>query len=454
MAEQGPPLLIVEDDEGLQSQLRWCFPDYSVGFARDRKEALKQFEKRSAPVVLLDLGLPPDPANTSEGMRCLEQILELAPGTKVVVVTGNDDRSTALEAVDRGAYDFYAKPADPEVLKLIVDRAHQLYALQQENDRLRQGAAAPLDGLVAQDTSMQQVSRMIERVAPSEATVLLLGESGTGKEILARTLHRLSGRSKGPFVAINCASIPENLLESELFGFEKGAFTGATRQRLGRIEHAHGGTLFLDEIGDLPHTLQPKLLRFLQERVIERLGGRDEIPVDVRVVGATHCDLAAMMRTGEFREDLYYRLAEITVSIPPLRERGGDAALLAHAFLRRTAQAERRQVKGFTAAALEAIQAYEWPGNVRELENVIRRAVILASGERLGVDDLGLPGTGDAGPQSLDLREARERAEQEVISRALGVANGNVLQAAELLGVSRPTLYALMEKIGLRGGER
>lgn len=451
MAKPQPKLLIVEDDPGLQRQLKWCFSDYHVLMASTRQEACRIVDLHEPPVVLLDLGLPPDSANASEGLQALEEILVRSRNTKVIVVTGNDERETALRAVAAGAYDFYQKPVDADVLRLIVDRAKNLYELQLEHRRLVEAPESPLEGIVATSPQMLQVCRMIERVAPVNATVLLLGESGTGKELLARALHRLSPRAAERFVAINCASIPETLLESELFGYERGAFTGANRQTIGKIEYTDHGTLFLDEIGDLPLALQAKLLRFLQERVIERLGGRGEIPVDVRVVCATNRDLKAMMEEGSFREDLYYRLSEITVAIPPLRQRDGDATLLAHAFLRKYADRDRRGLRGFSPDALAAIEAYDWPGNVRELENVLRRAVIMAECDSITAADLVLPYR-EVEVSPLKLREAREQVERRTVARALGQANGNLARAAELLGISRPTLYSLLSKYGLKGG--
>jgi two-component system, NtrC family, response regulator len=442
-------LLIVEDDPGLQSQLRWCFEGYEILLAKDRPSAMAQIRRHEPQLVTLDLGLPPDPANATEGLALLQEILTAAPGTKVIVVTGNDDRENALKAVAEGAYDFYVKPVDADTLRLIVDRAARLYELEEENRRLAGRNAAPLQGLITADPGMLKVCRMVERVAPSDATVLLLGDSGTGKEVLARALHQLSPRATERFVAINCAAIPENLLESELFGYEKGAFTGAIRQTIGKIEHAHKGTLFLDEIGDLPMSLQAKLLRFLQERTVERLGGRNEIPVDIRIVGATNQDLGELMRAGRFREDLYYRISEISVAIPPLRERQGDRSLLAHAFLERFAQEQRKPRRGFSSEAIRAIEAYDWPGNVREMENVIRRAVIMADGPRVTPEDLGLEAPAETG-ELQSLREVRDRAEQEAVIKAMGRCNGNIAQAAELLGITRPTLYNLLDKYGLR----
>ncbi len=442
-------LLIVEDDAGLQSQLRWCFEGYEILQAKDRPSAMAQVRRHEPQLVTLDLGLPPDPANATEGLALLEELLAAAPNTKVIVVTGNDDRENALRAVAQGAYDFYVKPVDADTLRLIVDRAARLHELEEENRQLARKAESPLRGLITADPGMLKVCRMVERVAPSDATVLLLGDSGTGKEVLARALHQLSPRAKERFVAINCAAIPENLLESELFGYEKGAFTGATRQTIGKIEHAHKGTLFLDEIGDLPMSLQAKLLRFLQERTVERLGGRAEIPVDIRVLGATNKDLGTLIKAGDFREDLYYRISEISVNIPPLRERQGDRSLLAHALLERFGQDQRKARLGFTNDAIRAIEAYGWPGNVREMENVIRRAVIMADGPRITPEDLDM----DAPPEAdalLPLREVRDAAEQEAVIKAMGHCNGNIAHAADLLGVTRPTLYNLLDKYGLR----
>ena len=448
-ADTKPKLLIVEDDAGLQSQLRWCFEGYEILQATDRAGAMAQVRRHTPQLVTLDLGLPPDPANATEGLALLEEILALAPETKIIVVTGNDDRTNALKAVASGAYDFYIKPVDADMLRLIVDRAARLYELEEENRQLARGNASSLTGIVSSDPGMLQVCRMVERVAPSDATVLLLGDSGTGKEVLARAVHDLSNRAKERFVAINCAAIPENLLESELFGYEKGAFTGATRQTIGKIEHADHGTLFLDEIGDLPHSLQAKLLRFLQERKVERLGGRAEIPVDVRIVGATNQNLNALIQSGDFREDLFYRISEISIEIPPLRERQGDPSLLAHALLERFAREQRKPRRGFTQDALQAIDAHPWPGNVREMQNLIRRAVIMADGPLITAADLGLEAPA-AADEPIRLREARDSAEQEAIVKAMGRCNGNIAQAADLLGITRPTLYGLLDKYGMR----
>lgn len=445
------PLLIVEDDIALQKQLRWSFDQFETLTAADRESALAQIHRHNPAVVTMDLGLPPDADSVSEGFRLLEQILATAPDTKVIVLTGQNDRANALRAVALGAYDFFAKPFEPELLALTINRAFRLHDLQQENQRLlTMQHPAALAGLLTRDAGMQRVCRTIEKVANSNATVLLLGESGTGKELLARGLYESSSNRNDRFVAINCAAIPENLLESELFGYEKGAFTGATKTTPGKIESANGGTLMLDEIGDLPLPLQSKLLRFLQERVIERIGGRQEIPVDVRIVCATHQDLKSQIADGRFREDLYYRLAEIIVTIPALRERQGDAALLAHAFVRRFSHEQKRGSVTLSEEAVRAIEAHRWPGNVRELENCIKRAVIMADGPRITLDDIGLDAEKSGEVEFIDLRKVRDDAERNAIVTALGRTNGNLLRTSEILGISRPTLYDLMHRLGLK----
>ncbi|HWO42377.1 MAG TPA: PEP-CTERM-box response regulator transcription factor [Candidatus Eisenbacteria bacterium] len=443
-------LLIVEDDPGLQKQMRWSFDKYEVVTAGDRESAIAQVRRHEPAVVTLDLGLPPDPNGATEGLATLEQVLSLAPDTRVIVITGNQDRANAVAAIGMGAYDFYQKPFDPEILNLVVERAFRLHELMDENRRLRQRQAdSPMEGILSRDPGMLKLCRSIEKVAPSDVTVMLLGESGTGKELLARALHNLSARAAKRFVAINCAAIPETLLESELFGYEKGAFTGATRQTRGKIEYADGGTLFLDEVGDLPTALQAKLLRFLQERVIERVGGREEIQIDVRIVCATHQNLQDLIKAGRFREDLYYRLTEIVLRIPPLRARQGDAALLAHAFAHKYASQSGRSSIGFSQDALNAVGTYDWPGNVRELENCIKRAVIMTEGPQITSEDLGLS-IGDKEPDPLNLRAVREEAERKAVVTALARTEGNIVKAAELLGVSRPTLYDLMSRYSLR----
>lgn len=451
-SEKSRALLIVEDDLALQKQIKWSLDRFDSVTANDRESALVQLRKSVPAVVTMDLGLPPDADSVSEGFKLLEQIMAFDPEIKVIVLTGQNDQTNALRAVAMGAYDFLAKPFEPEVLNLTVERAFRLFELQTENRRLRElHRPDALLGLMTRDPEMMRICRTIEKVASSNATVMLLGESGTGKEVLARGLHQASPRRAGKFVAINCAAIPENLLESELFGYEKGAFTGAAKMTLGKIETANGGTLMLDEIGDLPFSLQAKLLRFLQERTIERLGGRQEIAVDVRIVCATHQDLKALSKESRFREDLYYRLAEIVVNIPPLRERVGDPALLAHAFVRRFAQEQNRSAMSLSEEAIRAVELHPWPGNIRELENCVKRATIMADSNQISSDDLGLKNLAeDQIDDSLDLRLIRDAAEKKAIVAALGRVNGNMVKAAELLGVSRPTLYDLMHRLGLK----
>jgi len=452
--EDKPRLLIVEDDPGLQKQLKWCFDRYEVVQATSRAEAVAQMRRFEPAVVLQDLGLPPDAEGVSEGMATVQELLALAPRTKVIVVTGHADRESAVRAVGLGAWDFYSKPVDIDVLKLIVERAFHIAGLESENARLRAAQlASPLEGIIATDASMQNLCRVIEKVSPSNVSVLLLGESGTGKELVARAIHARSERKSKRFVAINCAAIPEQLLESELFGFEKGAFTGAVRQTIGKIEMAEGGTLFLDEIGDMPLALQAKLLRFLQDRVIERVGGRQEIPVEVRVVCATNQDLEALKSSQRFRQDLFYRISEVTLNLPPLRKRPGDAVVLAQVFLRRYGQSQPRAPKGFTEEALVAIQRHPWPGNVRELENKVKAACIMSSGPQITSEDLGLGGnTGRFA--FLNLKAVRAQAERQAVLQAIALSSGIVSQAADLLGVTRPTLYDLMDKYECRDSAR
>ncbi len=448
-----PVLLVVEDDEGLQRQLKWAYDGYRVVIAGDRAQAMEGVRLHSPAVVTLDLGLPPEPDGTTEGFATLTEILQLQPGTKVIVASGHGARESALRAISLGAYDFYRKPIDIDELGLVVARAFKLHDIEAENKRLESAAgdsATVLGSMISAAPEMLKVARMIERVASANVSVMLLGASGTGKELLARAVHDRSPRAKGQFVAINCAAIPENLLEAELFGYERGAFTGAVKTTVGKIELAQGGTLFLDEVGDIPLPLQVKLLRFLQERVIERIGGRVGIAVDTRIVCATHQNLGAMTADGRFREDLYYRLAEIVVPIPSLAERPGDAVLLARHFVRRFARDMNPRVSGLGADAVEAVAAYAWPGNVRELENRVKRAVIMADGRTLSAMDLDLPGSGGDGV-ALNLRAAREVADRLAIRQALARTDHNISGAAKLLGVSRPTLYDLLKQYQLAG---
>jgi two-component system NtrC family response regulator len=445
---QLPKLLIVEDDPGLQAQLKWAWPDFEVTIAGDRASAIAALRSEEPAVVTLDLGLPPDPDGTSEGFSVLDAIMALKPDTKVIVASGHGARESALQAIAKGAYDFYQKPVDIEALGLIVRRALQLQRIEAENRQLASRSGADnrvLGRLITGAPEMIKVARTIERVANTNVSVMLLGASGTGKELLARGLHEASDRRDGAFVAINCAAIPENLLESELFGHEKGAFTGAVKTTEGKIELADGGTLFLDEVGDIPLPLQVKLLRFLQERVIERVGSRKSLPVDTRIVCATHQDLEAMIAEGRFREDLFYRLAEIVVKIPSLAERPGDAALLAKTFMSRFAKEMNPAVKGFAPDALAAIDAWPWPGNVRELENRVKRAVIMTEGKLVGAVDLDLAAGDEQEAQVLNLKSAREATDRKVIRHALARSEGNISSTAKLLGISRPTLYDLLK---------
>lgn len=446
-------ILLVEDDPGLRAQMKWILAEYQVLAAEDRASALAMFARHDPPVVILDLGLPPHADSAIEGLTTLETILSLRPQTKIIVATGNDERANALRAVAMGAYDFQQKPVESEMLRLVVSRALNLHDLEEENRQLSaRSSHTGLDGVIADSPAMMQVCRQIERVASANVAVLIRGESGTGKEVVASAIHRLSPRAAAPLVAINCAAIPAALLESELFGHEKGAFTGAVRQSVGKVEQAHGGTLFLDEIGDMPIELQAKMLRFLQARVIERVGGRKEIEVDVRVLSATNRDLDESMRNGSFREDLYYRLNEVTIPLPPLRDRPGDAVLLAQYFLRKHAQGIGRAPRAFGPDAVAAIASYPWPGNVRELENRVRRAMLMADGKHIAAADLDLAATGEAAPLP-SLKKIREKAENEAVERALALTGNNVTEAARLLGVSRPTLYDLMRQGDLRQGD-
>ena len=445
------PLLIVDDDPGLLRQLRWAFSDHKVYLAGTRQEAIDLVRKAPVPVAIVDLGLPPDPDGASEGLAILAEILAIAPATKVIIATGNETREHALRAIALGAYDFYQKPIDIDVLQLIVARAERIFDLEAENRSLLEAAAAsPIDGIIGSSPEMLRVLRNIEKMAPTNVAVLLRGESGTGKELLARAVHKLSVRAREPFVPINCAAIPDTLLESELFGHEKGAFTGALKQTIGKIESANHGTLFLDEIGDVPLPMQVKLLRFLQDQVVERIGGRNPVQVDVRIVCATNQDLDLMMVEGRFREDLYYRLNEVTVQVPPLRERASDTVVLASFFLTRFAAEYGRAARGFSAAALAALRDHPWPGNVRELENRVKRAVVMTDGPLLSAADLGFATVGEE-TQSLTIRDARARAEREALQLALAQTGSNLSKAAKLLGISRPTLYDLMQQhqIGL-----
>jgi two-component system NtrC family response regulator len=444
-------LLVVEDDEGLQRQLKWAYEGYAVVCAGDRAAAIEALRAHEPAVVTLDLGLPPDPDGTDEGFATLAEILRLKPDTKVIVATGHGAQESALKAIAMGAYDFYKKPVDIDELGLIVARAFHVHAIEAENRRLESDSVGTVLGsIITAAPEMMKVAKTIERVASADVSVMLLGASGTGKELLARAVHEKSGRT-GEFVAINCAAIPENLLEAELFGYERGAFTGAVKSNVGKIELAEGGTLFLDEVGDIPLPLQVKLLRFLQERVIERIGGRSVIAVDTRIVCATHQNLEAMTADGRFREDLYYRLAEIVVKIPSLAERAGDSVLLARHFVNKLSRELNPAVQGLASDAITAIDSHGWPGNVRELENRIKRAVIMADAKTLGAADLDLQRAADDGePDVINLRAAREIADRRAIRQALSRSDNNISGAAKLLGISRPTLYDLLKQYRLQ----
>ena len=448
VSDPRPKLLVVEDDEGLARQLRWSYEDYDVLVAPDRVTAIDMLRQYEPDVATLDLGLPPDPDGTSEGFAALAELLRLKRDMKVVVASGHGARESALRAIAMGAYDFYQKPVDFDELGLIVRRAFKLVGIEAENRKLQARAdSAVLGGLITAAPEMLKVTRMIERVADTSVSVMLLGASGTGKEVLARALHAQSGRADKPFVAINCAAIPDTLLESELFGYEKGAFTGAIKTTEGKIELANGGTLFIDEVGDIPLSIQVKLLRFLPERTVERIGGRKPIPVDTRIVAATHRDIDQMVKAETFREDLYYRLAEIVIRIPALAERVGDSTLLAHHFVKRFSQQMGRQTKTFSADALSALTHWHWPGNVRELENRVKRAIVMSDERRITATDLDLAENGNG--EKLNLKAVRETADRVAIRAALARSEGNVSNAAKLLGISRPTLYDLLRQYGL-----
>jgi len=460
-------LLIVDDNAEIRKQLKWGLgKDYTILLAEDAKEALGLFRKHQPTVVTLDLGLPPDAEGVSEGFACLETLIARAPATKVIVVTGRGENQHALRAIQLGAYDFYSKPIDLAELKTMLQRAFYLAGLEAENRRLQEQGVAEnqMHGLFGQCPQMQEVFQTIRKVATVDVPVLILGESGTGKEVVARAIHGRSLRASGPFIPINCGAIPENLLESELFGHEKGAFTGAQARVRGKVEYAQEGSLFLDEIGEMPPLLQVKLLRFLQEKLIQRVGGREDINVDARIIAATNSDLAQAISAGQFREDLYYRLGVITIQLPPLRERGSDIPLLANLFLQRYGHEFARKVRGFSAAALQAIQQFDWPGNVREMENRVKRAVVMADGPIIKPADLGFEAGAerkdgsdvasaatDAGLQldGLSLREARGLVEKQLLVRAMEQHAGNVSRAAEILGLTRPTFYDLLKKHGL-----
>jgi two-component system NtrC family response regulator len=451
-----PKLLLVDDDEDIRSQMKWALVnDYDPALAQDRAGAVEAFRQHRPLVTVLDLGLPPHPNDPDEGLAALTEILAIDQQAKVIIASGQGEKKNALRAVGQGAYDFLVKPIEMDELKRILQRAAHVAQLEREYRQVQHRLGDDhFEGMLGTSPQMQEVFASIRKVAGSDAPVLILGESGTGKEMVAQAIHRRSGRRDGPFVAINCGAIPETLLESELFGHEKGAFTGAHAQRKGRIESANGGTLFLDEIGELPLQLQVKLLRFLQEQTIERVGGRSSIQIDTRVVAATNADLKSALQNGKFREDLYYRLAVVVIRLPPLRERPNDVVLMARAFLHRFAGQNDRAVRGFTPPATLALERHAWPGNVRELENRVRRAVIMAEGRSVTPQDLELSDVGGATVLPRTLKEAREAVEREMVQQALQRHNGRITPAANDLGISRPTFYELMEKLGIQRAER
>ena len=445
-------LLLVDDDPEIRDQMKWALAsDYELLEASDRPSALAHVRQAMPQLVLLDLGLPPDTDGASEGLAILRETMQLNPMAKVIVVTGNSDRAKAIAAIESGGYDFIEKPVQLDVLKIVLQRAAYLSNLEQENRALQQQAGQnDFEGLMGNSAQMQEVFRMIRRVGPSDVPVLITGESGTGKELVARAIHRQSGSKGQAFVAINCGAIPETLLESELFGYEKGAFTGATQQRKGRIEGAQGGTLFLDEIGDIPLGLQVKLLRFLQDHEIQRLGGKETIAVDARILAATNVDLQKAISEGRFREDLYYRLCVVTIAVPALNERGSDIALLSRTFLTKFAEEQKKPLKGFTPQAMQALMAYNWPGNVRELENRIKRAVVMAEGKYVTPENLELKDPSSSEEEASTLRASRDSRERDLVRLAMEKADGNVSRAAADLGISRPTLYQLLARYGLK----
>jgi two-component system, NtrC family, response regulator len=455
-------LLIVDDSEEIRKQLKWAFAkDYAVHTAKDRQEALALVNKMDPKVVTLDLGLPPDEGGTTEGLRCLEQIISQEPGIKVIVITGNDQRENALKAIQLGAYDFFQKPVNIDELRILMKRAFHLAAIEEENQELYaalERKTTQFGGMIGQCTGMQEIFSIMRKVSTTDAAVLIQAESGTGKELVAKAIHSMSLRSGETFVPINCGAIPENLLESELFGHEKGAFTGAQAQVQGKVEYAHKGTLFLDEIGELPTPLQVKLLRFLQDKTIQRVGGREDISVDTRIIAATNKDLAKEISEGRFREDLFYRIGVVQIKIPPLRERNGDIVLLATYYLNRFAALYNKKNRRFSSQALDALQSYGWPGNVRELENRVQRAVIMAEGAMIEPGDLGFLEQINKAPVATDdnltLKTAKERVEREMVVSAIDRHKGNISKAADDLGISRPTFYDIMKKHGLHDAKQ
>jgi two-component system NtrC family response regulator len=441
-------VLIVEDDEFVANQMKWALAaTHEVFLAEDRASGLELVRREQPSVVTLDLGLPPSSGDTTEGFLALSEMLQFDPLLKIMVISGQDEQKNAIDAVGQGAYDFFCKPVDLEALKTVIGRAGRVYELEQQNRRRSAEPELAFEGMLGSCPKIQEVFHNIRKVAATDAPVLISGESGTGKELAARAIHRLSARKNGPFVAINCGAIPETLLESELFGHEKGSFTGAHVMREGRLEAANKGTLFLDEIGEISTALQVKLLRFLQEHMIERVGGRRSISVDVRVICATNVDLAKAMANGQFREDLYYRIGVVLVDMPPLRDRNGDIKLLSEIFLQRLA-AEYKKTLVFSKKAVQAMEVYHWPGNIRELENKLRRAAIMVDGRQITPQDLSLDGPYGQ-YEAMGLNKAREAIERDLIERAIARNRGNLTKCADELQIARSSLYELIEKLGI-----
>ena len=446
-------LLVVEDDPEISRQLKWALADeYEVHLAQDARSALEILKRMKPPVLTLDLGLPPKPHGSEVGMELLGKILQLDHGCKVVVVTGNNERENALQAISHGAWDYYQKPIDIDELRVILSRAFHVSVLEKESLKREKELEEKgrLDELIGTSPEISEIFAKIRKVAPSDVSVLIVGESGTGKELIAKSIHKQSSRREKPFVVINCGAIPETLLEAELFGHEKGAYTGAHVMRKGKVEFADGGTLFLDEIGELPPLLQVKILRFLQERTFERIGGRESLTVDVRIVAATQRNLEEAISKREFREDLYYRLSVVRLEVPPLRNRASDVLLLANYFRKKSCEEMKRPPAKFDMSAVQALMEYDWPGNVREVENRVKRAVVMSESTLIKAEDLELPFVGSEDQAKDTLKDVRERLEREFISSALAGNNWNIARTAEQIGVARPTLYDLIKKYNLQ----
>lgn len=447
-------ILIVDDEEEIRKQLKWALSaDYEVMEAPDKGSALDLVREKRPHLATLDISLDASSKDGCEGMELLGEALGIDPKLKVIMLTGNDNRELSLRAIKMGAYDYYVKPINLEELKVIFKRALYIQKLEQQNERLVMELEErhKFENIIGSSSGMREVFNVVKRVSPTDVTVLINGESGTGKELVARAIHYCSPRKDKPLGVINCGAIPENLLESELFGHERGSFTDAYAQKIGKLELANQGTVFLDEIGEMSLALQVKILRFLQERVIERVGGSEQIELDVRIVAATNSDLKKKIQEGAFREDLYYRLSVVTISLPPLRERGEDIALLAEHYLSRFSKENNKQIKGFSREAIKALSGYLWPGNVRELENKLKRAVILANNHQITLEDLGLEAGKDN--QARLLKKAREQLDIKFIQEALAKNKGNVSQSAREIGISRVSFYDLLKKYRISVGK-